>query len=127
MIEKHTLKNWLADTNRGRDWLAEHCGVSKSTVDGWLSKRPIPKSSAKRILELMAGTPTPNHVTVSLSPDEYAVVETATKLGGYATLDTFAHHAVMEAAQEQIHGVREIPGYLRDEPPASLEKQKRVS
>jgi hypothetical protein len=63
----------------------------------------------------MSSTPAGHHVTVSLSHDEYALVETATRIGRYATLDTFAHHAVMEAAQAGLQPGVEIPAYLREE------------
>ncbi len=104
MIEKARLKSWLAGIPNGRQWLAEQCGVSKATVDGWCSTRIIPGPAIRIITQLMVGTATRHQVTISLSPDEYALVETATAMGGYATLDTFAHHAVMEAADALRRG-----------------------
>jgi hypothetical protein len=115
MIEKQKLKTWLATLPGGRAALAKQCSVSKSTVDGWLSNRPIPKPAQTRIQELMATTPTAQQVTISLSYNEYALVETATRIGGYATLDTFAHHSVMEAAQNIAQSREPISGWLREE------------
>lgn len=34
---KDEIKNWLAVIGQNRKWLAERCGVSKSTVNNWLS------------------------------------------------------------------------------------------
>jgi hypothetical protein len=99
-ISKDRLKHWLASIPNGREWLAKQCGVSKSTVDGWCSNRTIPGPSSVIISDLMANTPQEGRVVISLSPAEFALVETARHLGKYATLDTFAHHAVMEKAQQ---------------------------
>ncbi|MDB6080484.1 MAG: peptidase and domain protein [Akkermansiaceae bacterium] len=37
MLSKDEIKAWLAANGRDRAWLAERCGVSKSTVNNWLS------------------------------------------------------------------------------------------
>lgn len=75
------IKKWLYDKNRSRVWLADHCGVSKTTVDGWLSaNRPIPKPSQKIIQKLMSdGTPSVNpRMTLS----QYAKAEEIAKANG---------------------------------------------
>lgn len=53
----NTPKNiiaWLKGIKKDRAWLAEQCGVSATTVNGWLSAgRNIPAPSAKIIRQLM--------------------------------------------------------------------------
>lgn len=52
------IKQWLKETGKDRVWLAEKCGVSKSTVDGWMAGRTIPRPAAATINSLMfAETP----------------------------------------------------------------------
>jgi len=100
MITRDQLKAWLSTIPDGRKWLAEKCNVSKPTVDGWCSNRSIPRHAQMIIDELMSTSPKEGRVIISLSPDEFALVETARHVGNFATLDTFAHHAVMEKAQQ---------------------------
>lgn len=50
------IKRWLKQIGQDRTWLANQCGVSKSTVDGWLgegTQRPIPGPSRRLIETLM--------------------------------------------------------------------------
>lgn len=50
------IKSWLSEIGRDRKWLADQCGVSISTVNGWLSaNRPIPGPAAKIIERLRHG------------------------------------------------------------------------
>ncbi len=55
-MDAEAIKSWLAETKRDRSWLAGQCGVSKPTVDGWLSAgRAIPAPAQKLIGGLMTG------------------------------------------------------------------------
>lgn len=50
------IKRWLKRIDQDRAWLANHCGVSKSTVDGWLAEnaqRAIPAPCLRIISTLM--------------------------------------------------------------------------
>lgn len=48
------IKAWLKLIKKDRAWLADQCGVSAPTVDGWLSAgRNIPEPAAKIIRQLM--------------------------------------------------------------------------
>lgn len=52
-ITPASIKQWLKVTKNTRTWLAAQCGVSKSTIDGWLAEnaeRPI-SAPARRLLE----------------------------------------------------------------------------
>lgn len=49
-----TIKDWLDEQGRDRHWLAGKCGVSKATVDGWLSNgRTIPGTALIVLKDLM--------------------------------------------------------------------------
>lgn len=51
-----SIKKWLKDIGKDRNWLAEQLYVSKSTVDNWLAPStptPIPKSKLAFIRTLM--------------------------------------------------------------------------
>ena len=49
------IKVWLRRTNRDRQWLADQCGVSKRTVDNWLSAgQTMSAAVTKLIATLMA-------------------------------------------------------------------------
>lgn len=52
------IRNWLKDNGKDRQWLAEQVGASKSTVDGWLSGRPIPAPTQK-LIEIALAKPPP--------------------------------------------------------------------
>jgi hypothetical protein len=55
------IKAWLKGIRKDRAWLADQCGVSAPTVDGWLSAgRNIPEPSAKIIRQLMIKGPSLN-------------------------------------------------------------------
>lgn len=52
-ITPAAIKRWLKQIGEDRAWLAAQCGVSKSTIDGWLAEnaeRPI-SAPARRLLE----------------------------------------------------------------------------
>lgn len=80
-MSSNKIKKWLYEKNRSRSWLADHCGVSKSTVDGWLSAdRPIPKPAQKIIEKLMSdGVPV---VNPRLTLSQYAKAEEIAKANG---------------------------------------------
>ena len=53
-IIKDNIKAWLKRTGRSRDWLGQQLGVSKKTVDNWLSVQEIPDGKLRLIERLMA-------------------------------------------------------------------------
>ena len=53
-ITKDNIKTWLKKSGRDRDWLGEELGVSKRTVDNWLSIQDIPDGKLRLIERLMA-------------------------------------------------------------------------
>lgn len=49
---KESIKTWLAERpERSREWLANKCGVTKRTVDNWLSSGIEIPLKAQRLLE----------------------------------------------------------------------------
>ena len=53
--DKETIKEWLRENGRDRNWLAQACAVGKRTVDNWLSSpRPIPHKALRIIEQLMS-------------------------------------------------------------------------
>lgn len=50
------IKSWLKKENISRTHLADLCGVSLSTVNGWLSKKPVPEKAWRLIQKLMSET-----------------------------------------------------------------------
>lgn len=62
-MEPDKIKDWLKEIGKDRNWLADQCGSSLPTINGWLSAgRPIPTPILKIINRLMTGG-------VSLNPN----------------------------------------------------------
>lgn len=88
-----TIRRWLKSTGQDRAWLAAQCGVSKSTVDGWMAGRPITKPS----LNLIAGLMFKNrNLAPRFTTEEYEAIARAAKKDG-KTLDEWVTDAVLKA------------------------------
>lgn len=76
------IKDWLASTGHDRQWLAEQCHVSKTTVNGWLSAgRTIPKPAFSILKTLMGGKTVINpkiDLTTFLKAQEIAAMHNQT-------------------------------------------------
>ena len=56
-VTKNEIKNWMKENNLERAWLAKECGVSKATVDTWLSSdRGVPSKAQLTIQTLIFKT-----------------------------------------------------------------------
>ena len=56
-VTKDEIKNWMRENNLERAWLAKECGVSKATVDTWLSSdRGVPFKAQLTIQTLIFKT-----------------------------------------------------------------------
>jgi len=53
-MTKDNIKTWLKRSGRDRAWLADQLGVSKKTVDNWLSVQDIPEAKLALIQRLHA-------------------------------------------------------------------------
>lgn len=83
-MDNEEIKSWLADSGRSREWLAEECGVSLATVNGWLSAgRPIPGPALRIIERLRNGAP---ELNPRLSVSEFLAAQQEAKAKGL-TLD----------------------------------------
>ncbi len=91
------IKQWLKQSGHDRQWLAGNCGVSKSTVDGWLSPngaRNIPKPSQSIIAALMyKEKPIEPRFTV----EQYARIQKAAKNAGME-VDQWIEQAIISLA-----------------------------
>lgn len=57
-MDNEEIKAWLTEAGKSREWLADECGVSFATVNGWLSAgRPIPGPALRIIERLRNGAP----------------------------------------------------------------------
>jgi hypothetical protein len=87
------IKDWLEASDRDRHWLAEQCGVSKPTVDGWLSAgRTIPAPALKLIHRLMHG---PGSINPILTLVEFQAAQQAARTAGL-TLDAWISRLIRD-------------------------------
>lgn len=105
-ITPQDINEWLEDSGRSRDWLAEQTGASKATIDGWLAKgkpKPIQAPTLRLIERLMCddllGEP-------QYSYADAKVIRQAMNQQGYASLKDFVRDAVIANAR-RIIGARE--------------------
>jgi DNA-binding transcriptional regulator YdaS (Cro superfamily) len=104
---KTRVKQWLKDQRQSREWLADRCGVTKKTVDNWLSSPQVIPSKAVLIIErLMEATvepeaAVPDSVLVLRVDDERFDAYSAASLAEGLPLREWAIHALDEAAAEQ--------------------------
>lgn len=119
MLTTDEIKRWLKKIGKSRAWLGQQCYVTKSTVDGWLSKgRPIPivkriligqlmeANSGEDTLHSLSGSIDLNSVTCvacPIMPDDRALIEGAARVEGL-TIEEFIRRA----------GLREASSILKD-------------
>lgn len=90
------IKDWLKKIEKDRFWLAEQCGVAKSTVDGWMSKkskRPIPKPSQAIISGLMYND---SPFAPKFKLEEFAKIQQRAKLENIS-VDAWIERAILAA------------------------------
>lgn len=85
-IEK--LRNWLKTNGKDRAWLAEKCGVSKHTVDGWFAGRQISGPAKAAVERVLAGPPTIGDLKMSL--DEWQQIQDRAAHEGVGPLEWIA-------------------------------------
>lgn len=113
---KEDIKTWLKKTGKTRQDLAEAIGVSKGTVNNWLSGAdPIPALKQQLIERLMTESeqppapqpPSPENITaiaVLMSKEQRAyLLAAARKLG--LTLEEFILLAAMERAERAVGAI----------------------
>lgn len=119
MSTPEEIKAWLKRIGKSREWLGEKCGVSKRSVDNWLSTgTPIPYAKWQTIERLMhesgdlpAPPPPPPAGTLDFSgvqivafpvtAQEMAEIEQAAELSGM-TPQEFCRKAVVDYTAEVL-------------------------
>ena len=86
------IKTWLKEQGKDRAWLAAQCGVSKPTVDGWMSGRNIP-GPAQSILTKLLYSDKP--IAPKFSMEQFARIQRLAKADGLS-LTEFVESAVIE-------------------------------
>jgi hypothetical protein len=104
------LAEWLKKYHHGdRDWLAEQCGVRKSTVNSWFSNRPIPKHAQVILRQLMmademTSDTMSNVLSLSFSRQEFdAICDAALKEGKRP--NQWAEDKLKEIANEDVRSI----------------------
>lgn len=114
-----TVRDWLAATGRNRDWLADQCGVSKRTVDGWLSSRSAPPLAEKFIERLMKEDSLSD---LALSYEDWKTINSAMAASGYSYFNEFALDTIRGYAAE--HQAKYNPPQIKP-PLKALKKTKK--
>lgn len=99
-MTKDHIRRWLSEIGKDRVWLAEQCGTTKSTVDGWFSTRGFPKPALVALERLMRQTQlaAQGKITSSFTTDEFELIEAARARIGNPPRSVFYHDAIMEKA-----------------------------
>ena len=113
-ITRETVNQWLDDTRRGREWLADQCGVRISAVGNWLNKkgdaRAIPAEHQITIRRLMdedaaAQSAKPPHaLLLEFGDADYSAIEGAA-LSARQTIREWARDTLIDAAQMDVAAV----------------------
>lgn len=92
-LKTEAIKSWLKSIKKDRAWLAGQCGVSKSTVDGWMAGRVIPNPAQHIIAALMyADKP----VSPRFSMEQFAKIQQKAKQEGL-TLQEWVEKTVIKS------------------------------
>lgn len=107
-ITRDVVNQWLEQNRRGRDWLAEKCGVGIAAVGHWLnvkgSARPIPAEHQITISTLMdadlaaeSEKHDENRLSVVFRDDDFSAVEQAAQIVSTPIKDFIVRSAVHAA------------------------------
>ena len=118
-MENEEVKEWLLSTGETREWLAQQCGVSLSTVNGWLSaNRPIPGPAMRLIERLRTGPP---ELNPRLSVSELLAAQQKAKALG-VSLDQWLADLIRKDVQPAKS--KSIVGEgIKDDPTAEVKDQ----
>jgi hypothetical protein len=129
-MEPAFIKKWLKDNNHDRQWLADRCGVSLSTVHGWLSSGRRMSDPAKKLCE--AAILGPYVPKIEFSYDEWVAVQNAAQKAGAHDISAWLKMLAVQA----LNDAKRIPfPYTADsdpkqpskvaEPPATTDPQRK--
>ena len=99
------LKLWLKDTGYTRQWLADKCGASKRTVDGWFSRKIIPPTAQAVIVNVIETETIP---TIRFTFAEWKQVHEAMVIAGFDNYEEFLITALREQAQRLIQQEKDL-------------------
>lgn len=122
--DREQIKVWIKTQTEGREWLADQCGVAKTTVDQWLSKKEIPVAQHHKIAQLMGQSDETEESETSLIrvpfPDDLlekahkAASIVSTEFQAYCSL-AIRHHAENLLKQKEVE--KTVPlSVVEDEP-----------
>ena len=97
-MKPETIKKWLKENGKSREWLAAQCGVSKPTVDGWMGGRNIPKPALRALEVIILGA---NPIKTKSTLDEFSEIYAKSEAMGM-TVDEFIAFAVKKAIQASL-------------------------
>lgn len=96
-IDREVVKKWLKSRGYNREWLAYQCGVSKGTVNNWLSAgRPIKGAPARIIEGLMDGARREIEIRPKLEVQTYKKLTALAKEKGI-TIEELISEIIKEA------------------------------
>jgi hypothetical protein len=98
-MTKDELKNWLANNQKDRAWLAQEIGVSKGTVDQWFSKG-FPEWAIMAIKRMSEQPLDDAGLDVAFTAAEFELIEAARLLSAHPTRSAFYHTAIMQFTDE---------------------------
>jgi len=98
-MTKDELKNWLANNQKDRAWLAQEIGVSKGTVDQWFSKG-FPEWAIMAIKRMREQPLDDAGLDVAFTAAEFELIEAARILSAHPTRSAFYHTAIMQFTDE---------------------------
>lgn len=103
-LAKIQVRDWLLKNGRDRQWLAQHCGVKKDTVNQWFSHLGFPSAAVASIRALMKlddlrdkkSEPDDETALIQFSAGEFERIERA-RLGlGYQSRPEMYRDAVLD-------------------------------
>lgn len=116
------IKVWIKTSTPGRQWLADECGVVKTTIDQWLSNKNIPIAQHHRIAELMKESSMDDSETslirVPFSDDLLEKAHQAASIVSTEFQD-FCSRAIQHRAEEIIAGATRPAGKVYQMPTIS--------
>lgn len=122
--ELEEIRRWLASIGKDRKWLAEQCGVSKRTVDGWFSRdkdRKMPKLALEFIRRIMRDNALGE---LRMTFDEWDEIRNAMDQSGYNRFDEFAIDVLKTHVAEKNGPYNDKPAKKTAAPPAKKNYEK---
>lgn len=95
MASKNDIKSWLKNTGRNRQWLADQLGISKSTINKYLSTTlDIPIKSLKIIEILMHSEEDISTSMPIIIPEEFVAYVQQESARMHQSIDEFCGHLI---------------------------------